>query len=118
MLLEKQGEQAILPEGLDTTQGSIAMTPAMFSILSDKMYTNKIEAVVREVSCNASDAMKAAGKEDVPIQVQLPTIFEPWFSVKDTGLGLSDEEIVHGHHHGHAQVIWGDTKTQKHPTTL
>ena len=65
-----------------------------FSILSSGLYSNKIRAIVRELSCNAIDSHVAAGKKDVPFEVHLPSMFEPWFSVKDFGTGLSGEQIV------------------------
>lgn len=65
-----------------------------FSILSSGLYSNKIRAIVRELSCNAIDSHVAAGKKDVPFEVHLPSMFEPWFSVKDFGTGLSGDQIV------------------------
>ena len=65
-----------------------------FSILSSGLYSNKIRAIVRELSCNAVDSHVAAGKKDVPFEVHLPCMFEPWFSVKDFGTGLSGDQIV------------------------
>ena len=65
-----------------------------FSILSSGLYSNKIRAIVRELSCNAVDSHVAAGKKDTPFEVHLPSMFEPWFSVKDFGTGLSGDQIV------------------------
>ena len=65
-------------------QGSftIKATGKAFRILSDGLYSDKILAVVRELSCNAYDAHVAAGMF-VPFEVHLPHALEPWFSVKD-----------------------------------
>lgn len=71
---------------------SIKASAKAFKILSDGLYSDKIRAVVRELSCNAVDSHTAAGCPDKPITVHLPNEFEQWFSVKDEGLGLS----VHG----------------------
>jgi len=65
-----------------------------FSILSSGLYSNKIRAVIRELSCNAVDSHVGAGKADVPFTVHLPSTLEPWFSVRDYGLGLNEDEIV------------------------
>lgn len=65
-----------------------------FKILSDGLYSDKITAVIRELSCNAYDSHVAAGKADVPFEVHLPNVDEPWFSVQDHGLGLSDADIT------------------------
>lgn len=64
-----------------------------FRILSDGLYPNKIRAVIREISCNAVDSHVAAGFPTRPITVHLPSSFEPWFSVIDTGLGLDHNEF-------------------------
>jgi hypothetical protein len=65
-----------------------------FSILSSNLYTNKIKAVIRELSCNAIDSHVAAGKLNIPFDVHLPNSLEPWFSVTDYGLGLSREQTM------------------------
>lgn len=65
-----------------------------FNILSSGLYANKIRAVIRELSCNAVDSHVAAGKADVPFTVHLPSMFEPWFSVRDYGTGLDDEQVT------------------------
>lgn len=64
-----------------------------FKILSDQLYSDKIGAVVRELSCNAFDAHVDGGKKDVPFRVHLPNTLEPWFSVRDWGIGLSDHDV-------------------------
>lgn len=64
-----------------------------FNILSSGLYSDKILAVVRELSCNAYDAHKAAGNEHTPIEIKLPTMLDPTFYVKDFGTGLSHEQI-------------------------
>lgn len=65
-----------------------------FLTLSNGLYNNKKLAIVRELSCNAYDAHVAAGKKDVPFEVHLPTKFEPFFSVKDYGTGMSHEDVI------------------------
>jgi hypothetical protein len=65
-----------------------------FKILSDGLYSNKIRAIIRELSCNALDSHVGAGKADVPFEVHLPSMLEPWFSVKDFGLGLSGDQVM------------------------
>lgn len=65
-----------------------------FNILSSGLYANKIRAIVRELSCNAIDAHKAAGTMDRDIDVHLPSTFEPWFSIRDYGTGLNHEQVT------------------------
>lgn len=62
-------------------------------LLRNQIYSNKPLAVIREYTTNAVDAHAELGKGDEPIQVTLPTQFEPTFKVRDFGTGLSDEEI-------------------------
>jgi hypothetical protein len=65
-----------------------------FSILSSGLYANKIRAIIRELSCNAIDAHVAAGTQDKPYEVHLPTALEPHFSIRDYGTGLSHEQVT------------------------
>ncbi len=65
-----------------------------FKILSDGLYSNKPLAVIREYFCNAVDAHVAAGKQDTAIEVHLPNEFEPFFGVKDFGIGMSHEDVL------------------------
>lgn len=74
---------------------SIKTTAKAFKILSDGLYKNKILAFVRELSRNAYDAHIAAGRKNVPFEIHLPNVLEPWFHVKDFGTGLSHENVLH-----------------------
>lgn len=65
-----------------------------FKILSDGLYSNKIKAVIRELSCNAYDGHVAANKSDVPFEVHLPNPLEPYFSIQDFGTGMDHDEIM------------------------
>ena len=70
----------------------IKTTAQAFDILSSGIYSDPILAVIRELSCNAHDAHVDANKKDVPFIVHLPSKLEPWFSVTDNGIGLSDDD--------------------------
>ncbi len=70
----------------------IKTTSQAFKILSSNLYSNKVRAIVRELSCNAIDSHKMAQNPN-PFEVHLPSIFEPYFSVKDFGIGLSDHDV-------------------------
>lgn len=65
----------------------------IFDILRNKMYSNPILAICREISCNARDAHREVGKPDVPIQIYLPNSLEPFFKVKDFGPGISPDRM-------------------------
>lgn len=64
----------------------------IMSLFTD-LYSDQEAAVIREVSTNARDSMIAAGRGDFPIEVFLPTTFNPVLRIKDTGLGLDEEDI-------------------------
>lgn len=71
----------------------IKTTAKAFEILSTGLYSNAILAIIRELSSNAYDAHIAAGRSDIPFDVHLPNVLEPFFSIRDYGTGLSNEEI-------------------------
>jgi hypothetical protein len=77
-----------------------------FAILSSGLYSNKIEAVVRELTCNAYDshterninirqgtATKYTAPEEKNMRVQFPSAFDLFFSVRDFGIGLTPEDV-------------------------
>lgn len=95
MILTKQVEnEAILSNVGATTDFKIKATAKSFRILADGLYANKIRAIVRELSCNAYDSHVAAGKVETPFDVHLPNSLEPFFSIRDYGVGLSNDEVT------------------------
>lgn len=78
-----------------TTKFSVGINGKTFDILLDKMYTNKITSIIRELWTNAYDAHVAAGVADQPFHCQLPTSLNPVFSVRDYGCSMSDDEVTH-----------------------
>lgn len=74
----------------DYAVGDIAFVVDMFA---DKVYTYKERAIIRELSCNAHDSHVDAGNEDTNFDVHIPTHLEPWFSIRDYGVGLDDSEV-------------------------
>jgi hypothetical protein len=75
-----------------SNQFTIAQTSKMFKILSDSLYSDKVMAVIRELSTNAYDAHVAAGNKN-PFRVTLPTQSNPSFTVRDYGTGLSQQDM-------------------------
>lgn len=75
------------------TEFTITSNKQAFEILSAGIYADPIMAVIRELSCNAYDAMVEAGKESDPFIIHLPNRMEPYFSVTDNGIGLSDHDL-------------------------
>lgn len=77
-----------------TKQFQITANGTAFQILSSGLYSDKIMAVIRELSCNAYDSHVAAKKKSVPIKVTMPTVENPVFKVQDFGTGLDDEQVT------------------------
>lgn len=73
--------------GLD--QNSLAHIMGLLT----NLYSNKVLAVIRELSTNALDSHRAAGVTE-PIQVHLPTVLHPFFEVVDFGLGMSVDDLT------------------------
>jgi hypothetical protein len=70
----------------------IAQNAKMFNILSNRLYSQKVMAVIRELSTNASDAHIEAGNLN-PFHVHLPNQADPVFRIRDFGTGLSEENM-------------------------
>lgn len=79
-----------LPQG---SEFRIANNAKMFSILADKIYTDKPRAVVREIACNALDAHMAVGQTR-PFWVSLPSRLEPMLAIRDFGPGMSHDDVI------------------------
>ena len=82
------GEMSRASFGIDTKDQA-----HILSILRDRLYTNKILAVLREYSSNAWDAHIEVDKASTPIKVSLPTQLEPSLLIKDWGPGLSEDDV-------------------------
>jgi len=80
--------------GGEVTVASINMDGFAFQALSGKnLYKNLVKAIVRELTTNGIDSHIEAGKADQPIFAHLPTEEEPWFAVRDEGIGLDDNGV-------------------------
>lgn len=95
MILNNTPENiAVLSNVQSTTEFKIKSNYHSFRILSSGLYANKIRAIIRELSCNAVDSQVAAGNIETQFDVHLPTILEPFFSVRDYGTGLTHDQVV------------------------
>ena len=99
--VEVKGGQAINLQ-MDTTSA------IGFSLSIDKLYTHKIESVIREICSNARDSMISAGRGEIPFEVFLPSVLSPYLVIKDTGLGLSKEDAV-----TYLSTLYKSTKTNE-----
>ena len=91
----QETQSAVMTGGLENAphKFTIQATAKAFQILSSGLYTHKIKAIIRELSCNAYDAHVAVGCVDKPFDIHLPNQFEPFFRVTDYGPGLSEKDI-------------------------
>jgi hypothetical protein len=77
---------------VQNSQFKIATNSKIFSILSDSIYVRKIDAVIRELCCNAYDA-HIESRQDRPFLVKLPSDLDPEFKIRDYGFGISHEDM-------------------------
>lgn len=64
-----------------------------FKVIIGNIYTDIQVALVREIFSNAWDAQKEKGNLATPIDIHSPSMFEPWFSVRDYGDSMSHETV-------------------------
>jgi len=62
--------------------------------ISDKIYTNKPLAIIREYPNNGSDAQLEAGKPVSEMVITLPILTDLNYRVRDFGSGLSKDDIL------------------------
>jgi len=108
MKLQETTAPEIYRSGIDVNERiafRMVASKKSFKILSSTIYKYKIRAIIREVSCNAIDGHVAAGNTS-PFDVQLPTVLDPRFIVRDYGVGLSDDDVTN-----HATVYFESSKT-------
>ena len=94
MKLEAAPQDVMIAGEFEQRDVAIGDVAFILDLLSDKIYSDKELAVIRELSCNAHDSHVVAGTQDVPFDVHLPTQLEPWFCIRDYGTGLADDEIA------------------------
>lgn len=89
-MIVKEEKSEVLSSGFNkSTKSTIAVNKHMMRLLSSGLYSDKISAIIRELSTNALDAMIENGKiKDKVFDVHLPTTLEPWFEIRDYGDGL------------------------------
>ena len=88
MKLQQNTNTIVRSGSFEESNYTIEASAKAFSILSDGLYANKIEAVIRELSTNAYDSHVDAGHPDKPFLVHLPNRFKPVFYIRDYGTGL------------------------------
>lgn len=72
---------------------TLEFNPKSFQVLTDGIYSNKIRAIIRELSTNAWDSHIEANNIN-PFEVHLPKKDEEYFYIRDYGIGLSEDSII------------------------
>ena len=93
MKLEIEPQDVAVHGNFKTSEFKTGDTAFIVDMFADKVYSHKERAVIREMACNGHDSHIMAGTDDVPFDVHLPTRLEPYFSLRDYGTGLTDEEV-------------------------
>lgn len=82
-LLERENTMPV-KERIEFTIGD----PRALMRINAKQYSDSTTAVIREYSTNAYDSHVMAGHAD-PIEVSLPSLLDPFFEVRDHGVGMN-----------------------------
>lgn len=67
----------------------ISSNGIMIRALTQRLYSDPISSVVRELACNALDACPT-----IPMSITMPTHLNPTFTIRDHGPGLSPDDMV------------------------
>lgn len=94
MIIQRAEEKVQVSGSVQRYQAGIAINAETFSILIDGIYNDKVLAAVREPLFNAVDSHTEAGCRDKPIIIHSPTDLEPWYSVRDGGLGMDFDMVT------------------------
>lgn len=93
MKLETQPKNIAQMENVgNVKEFTMKATAKSFEILSSSLYSNPIRAIVRELSTNAYDSHIEAGNTN-PFDIHLPTQMEPYFYIRDYGIGLTADQV-------------------------
>lgn len=93
MIIRSDHKEATILGKSEVTTGTIALNAETFGLIIKGIYKDPLLASCREPIFNAVDAHVEAGRKDVPIKIHTPTDLEPYFSVQDEGLGMSEETV-------------------------
>jgi len=86
---EKSSITTNLPQG---KKFNIEMNDKAFMILSKNLYKYPIHAVIREIMSNAWDSHLKSENYN-PFYTHLPNELDPYYSVRDYGMGMSRETV-------------------------
>ena len=111
-IVSRSSHKVRTSEEFSSSDFRIEASPEAFRILSDGLYSNKVKAVIRELSTNAVDSLIDADSVNWGYEVHLPTHMEAEFSIRDYGTGLSHEDVI-----GLYTTYFGSNKTHSNNFT-
>jgi hypothetical protein len=92
----KEAKLEVVTGGLtEVVAYTIRADAKMFRILINGLYSDKPRAIIRELCTNALDSHVDAGAPDRPFTLRLPTRWDHTFSVRDYGVSLPHEDVMH-----------------------
>ena len=89
---EVQEKALLFNTGTVSASTSVKMSGKLFQIISSGLYSNKVQAIIRELCTNAWDSHKEAGQEK-DFEVWLPTTLKPEFRIRDYGTGMDEKTM-------------------------
>ena len=107
MKLSNEYESVVSTIEGESADYTIAATGKAFDILFSGLYSDKHGSIVRELASNAYDAHVAAGIADQPFHIQLPTQLAPTFAIRDYGVAMTHDEVMHLY-----TTVFASSKTQ------
>lgn len=75
---------------MDSKNFAIANTPEFYQLLSDNLYTDPLNAVIRETLTNAYDANIENNKSFIPVEI---TFKDSVLTIRDSGKGINPDKI-------------------------
>lgn len=72
---------------------TVDFSAEMFNLISNTLYSRPVEAIIRELGCNAYDSHVQHGNPEKPFEVKLPTRLDTEFHIRDYGTGLTPKEV-------------------------
>lgn len=111
MKIQENRDEFFVSNSDDATAFGMNTNSYVYDVLSNGIYSDKVSAVIREVSCNAVDSHIVAGIPDIPIRVTLPTATHQFFEVEDFGIGMDDDTVrtVFGSYFNSTKTAANDT---------
>lgn len=93
MKLESESSNTIIIGKVQKGDYKMGDLTKIFSILHTQIYSDKVLAPIRELVCNAHDSHVAANTKR-RFQIHMPTQDACYFSIRDFGTGMTEEEVV------------------------